>query len=151
MQNPVIVNELKRLAASNGGILQPKAVIDAARDGDSPLHSQFEWDDDKASEAWRLQQARQLIRVVVSYEPVKSGQKIPCRVFVSLTPDREVENGGYRVTSEVMSDETQRRQLLNDAKLEMKRFADKYRSLTELAEVFKAMEPIIEEQIAKAS
>lgn len=152
MQNPVIVAELKRIAASNGGILQPRAVIDAAREPESPLHSQFEWDDTKASESWRLHQARQLIRVVVAYEPVGDGKQIAHRVFVSLTPDREIDYGGYRVTSAVMSDETQRRQLLADAKVEMKRFADKYKSLNELAEVFKAMEPIIDEHpVAKAS
>lgn len=151
MQNPIIVAELKRIAQSNGGVLQPSAVVNAARNTDSPLHSQFEWDDSKASEAWRLQQARQLIRVVVSYEPIGGGKTVPCRVFVSLTPDRELDNGGYRVTSSVLSDDNQRRQLLADAKADMKRFADKYRSLNELAEVFLAIDSVTEEPIKVAS
>lgn len=46
------------------GRLTPEGVVKAAARADSPLHSHFEWDDSKAGHAYRLQQARQLIRSV---------------------------------------------------------------------------------------
>lgn len=89
------------------------------------LHSQFDWDDSSAAGKYRIHQARQLIRVVVSYEKVGDGKPVAYRVFVSLTPDRETVGGGYRLASTVLSDEDQRRQLLLDARDEMKRFTAK--------------------------
>lgn len=46
------------------GLLKPEAVVRAARNKESPLHRLFEWDDKKAAHAWRLEQARELIRSV---------------------------------------------------------------------------------------
>lgn len=150
MTNGVIIAELKRIALENGGELKPEAVVEAARAETSPLHRQFDWDDTKAAANWRLQQARQLIRVVVQYEPIGNGKTVACRVFVSLTPDREKDGGGYRLASSVLSDEDQRRQLLIDARDEMKRFAAKYRALSELAEVFSAIDRATTEDLAHA-
>lgn len=47
-----------------GGVIYPVDVVNAARNPNSAMHSQFEWDDGEAAEAWRLQQARTLIRRV---------------------------------------------------------------------------------------
>lgn len=152
MQNPIIVAELKRIADEHGGILKPRSVVDAARDESSPLHSQFQWDDDKAADAYRLWQARQLISVVVAYEKIGNGESVEVRVFTSLTTDRERDDGGYRVTTSVMSDEQLRRQMLADARADMVRFREKYRTLSELADVFKAIdESVREREVAKAS
>lgn len=46
------------------GRLTPDDVITEAQKLDSPLHGRFEWDDEKASHSWRLEQARRLIRSV---------------------------------------------------------------------------------------
>lgn len=149
MTNPVIVAELKRLAQAHGGELQPRAVVEAARSEDSPLHEQFDWNDSTAAHQWRLQQARQLIRTVVTYEQVGNGDKVPVRVFVSLTPDREHDDGGYRVSVDVMSDATLRGQLLSDARAEMIRFKEKYRQLQELAEVFSAIDNVTANELVR--
>lgn len=146
----LIRNELTRLAAEHGGELQPKAVVDAARSDESPLHKSFDWDDTEAAEKWRLQQARQLIRAVVIYEKV-GRQTVPCRVFVSLTPDREEDGAGYRLAHTVMSDETHRRQMLADAMAEMQRFKEKYRRLSELARVFEAMDGVEQQTLAQTA
>jgi hypothetical protein len=81
---------------------------------------------------------------VVQYEPVGDGKMVQHRVFVSLTPDRKEEGGGYRLVRAVMADEDQRRQLLLDARSEMKHFADKYRNLVELAKVIDAIDEATE-------
>ena len=40
------------------------AVVDAARPSGSQLHRYFEWDDIKAAESWRHEQARHLLRSI---------------------------------------------------------------------------------------
>lgn len=139
-----IAAELQRIAIAHGGLLQPQTVVDEARDPKSPLHDSFQWDDGEAAHQWRLQQARQLIRVVVKYEPV-GDKNMPVRVFVSLTPDRKEGGDGYRLATSVLSDADMRRQMLADARGEMLRFKSKYARLQELAEVFDAMDRVVEQ------
>lgn len=130
-----VVAELQRLAADNGGVLQPCAVVDAARPADSVLHERFTWDDTEAAEQYRLWQARQLIRCSVIMEP---RTETTVRAFVSLTSDRETEGGGYRETVRVLARADGRAALLADALAELEVFQRKYAALTELAAVFAA-------------
>lgn len=46
------------------GTLTPEVVVDAAKDPDSILHEYFEWDNKVAGAAYRIEQARALIRRV---------------------------------------------------------------------------------------
>ena len=130
-----VIAELERIAAENGGILKAEAVVDAARADDSVLHSRFTWDDSEAAAQYRLWQARQLIRCSVVMEP---RSQTSVRAFVSLTPDRESDGGGYRATVAVMARKEYREQLLVDALAELEVIEAKYKTLTELAEVFAA-------------
>lgn len=133
--NRTMIAELRQLAAAHGGMLLPEVVVEAARDEGSSLHSSFPWDDTTAAHAWRMHLARNLIRVTITYV---GEDRVPCRVFVSLTTDRE-EGGGYRTMAKVMGDDAQRAQLLQDALEEMRRFEVKYAALRELSGVFAAM------------
>jgi hypothetical protein len=139
MAKPSIHDELLRLAKRNDGVLTAEAVVEAARPESSPLHTAFTWDNDEAAEKWRLHQARNLILKINIETPVSNDQSITVRAWSSLTTDREEDGGGYRETIRVMRNGDQRRQLLSDALAEMERFAEKYRALTELAEVFEAI------------
>jgi hypothetical protein len=141
MSNPVIVAELKRIAAEHDGELRPSDVVEAARPKNSALHSKFEWDNTEAAERYRLWQARQLISVTVEY--IGSGKEaMITRVFVSLTSDRKEDGAGYRATVDVMADAGQRKQLMADAAKDMERFQEKYADLKELAQVFSAMRKV---------
>lgn len=145
MTNELIVRELERIAADHDGILQPETVVNTARDPKSPLHGWFQWDDSEAAKQWRLQQARQLIRVAVTYEQVAPDKRIAHRVFVSVSTDRQEDGGGYRLTSAVLNNEELRRQMLIDARAEMQTFRNKYATLSELARVFVAMDAVVED------
>lgn len=136
MKNKVI-SELKRIAQENDGLLKPETVVDEARPMHSPLHSKFEWDNGKAGEAYRIWQARQLIRVVVEVMSA-TGEKE--NVFVSLTSDRK--ESGYRVMTEVLTDKQMRNQMLADALDELELFREKYKRLRELATVFLAIRKV---------
>jgi hypothetical protein len=123
MQMATVVQELRRIAKSHGGVLNPHDVVEFARNEKTALHSKFTWDDAKAGHEYRLWQARQVIRVNVE---VLEGSKEPVKVFVSLRSDRGVN--GYR--------------LLQQAKDEADAWRVKYRRLIELVPVFEAMDRV---------
>ena len=126
--------EFERIARKHNGILRPADVVDEARNPDSILHRAFEWDDTVAAEAYRIQQAKELIRVQVV---VIENRQEPVRAFVSLSRDR-LTDGGYRITADVLNDRDLYREMLLDAADELRSFQRKYNRITELSEVFAA-------------
>lgn len=101
-----IRSELEKLGAET--LLTPETVVDAARNPRSPLHDQFEWDDGAAGEAYRLQQARALIKRV-RVDVVRADQTvIKAPVFVR-SPDGEP---GYALTQTVAVSIMDRRQVV---------------------------------------
>lgn len=101
-----IREELEKLGTEV--ILTPETVVEAARDPRSPLHSQFEWDDGTAGEAYRIQQARALIKRV-RVDVVRADETvIHAPVFV-----RSPEGGqGYALTQAVAVSAPDRRQVV---------------------------------------
>lgn len=147
MTNTELQNELRRIADDHGGTLRAEDVVEAAKDEASILHSKFKWDDTEAAHLYRLQQARQLIRVVVQFVgPAEVAQRT--RVFVSLTPDRHRGGEGYRFIADVMNDDELRRQLVIDALKELHRIEQRYGELKELAAVFEEIRKISSQQKA---
>lgn len=134
--NEAIRKELEQLKAA--GVIQPADVVARASDPASAMHSWFQWDDTEAAQAYRLQQARQLLRVFVT---VETKDNKPVRAFVSLGTDRYGE-GGYRTMAEVLSDEEMRAQLLADAVKELRSAERKYRQLQELSGVWSALDEV---------
>lgn len=63
-ERQLIEAELEKIRVRNGGVLTPEAVVAAAKKPTSPLHRVFEWNDSEAAKAWRIEQARCLIRSV---------------------------------------------------------------------------------------
>ena len=74
--------ELKAMGARPS----PESVIEQARSKNSALHRHFTWDDTKAAHAYRIQQATQILRVVVTV-PTRA-QHRPNRVIYRETPVR---------------------------------------------------------------
>ena len=113
---------LIQLARRNGGVLKVDDVLDEAKDEASPLHKHFEWDDTAAADKYRRDQARHLIQkckiTLIENEPVS------IRAFVSLQSDRD-SGGGYRLTSEVVTDERRKQELLHDIQLTIARWTQK--------------------------
>lgn len=133
---------LTQVAKENGGMLLVDQVIDLARDENNILHKYFTWDDSKAAEAFRKQEARTLIQRckirLVEQEPVE------VRAFVSLPTDRE-NGGGYRLTTRVMGDEGLKDELLRDIKLTIQRWNKKLHLLDQdLADLLLAVEEKLE-------
>jgi hypothetical protein len=135
--------ELKAISAAHDGVLLPEHVVAYAKNEKTALHNQFEWDDTKAGEQWRLQQARQLIRVRVEMVQLKETEDpVRVRSFWSLPSDRYGNGGGYRDTPTILSRQQTRNELLAMATQEMETFQRKYSLLKELTVVFEAMREV---------
>ena len=133
-----VIQELETIAKRNGGAISPEKVVKFARNKKTALHGRFTWDDTEAAEAYRLWQARTIIRVHVT---VINGDKKPVRAFVSLRQDRGTV--GYRRIVDVLATPDLRAIMLEEAKAEMQVFAAKYRTLSELSPVIRAIDKVV--------
>lgn len=123
---PQFAAELERIREQNSGRLAPRDVLDAARPEDSPLHAAFQWDDSKAAEEYRLQQARTIIKIVV----MKSeGSDTPVPVYVHVNVNKEPY---YQNITIAVNDHSEWDSALTEARREV---ADASRALDALLRV----------------
>lgn len=129
----VVQDKLAEIYVRDGALL-PKAVVDEASDPKSPLHAHFDWDDEAAAVAHRLNQARALIRVAVKIIPAISNA--PVREYVSISTMRKTPTGGYLATVDVVSDEERYSQALADAIKTLQQLQRRFGYLHELSPVW---------------
>lgn len=136
-RSPVSAQVAGEVCASleEAGNLTPQALVEASRPEDAPLHAAFEWDDATAAELYRETQAGYIIR---SVEVVVHGSAEPVRAFVSVTTSKGATP--YASVERVMVRADSRALLLERARAELETFRRKYRQLSELAEVFAAID-----------
>lgn len=103
-----VVERLQRLAELGGGVLTPDAVVNDAKSAKSPLHRYFEWDDKKAADRYRLEQARELIRSVKVHIEVRD-ETIAVPKYVHTPGSR---NQGYVEVAAIRSDVDRARETL---------------------------------------
>lgn len=118
---------LASVARANAGHLTPKAVVEAARNARSPLHKLFEWDDAKAADSWRLEQAREIVRVV----RVAEDDEEPMRAFLSIS---DKEGVSYRTAADVRNSADLQLAVLRQAERDLEAFERRYRDLKDLCE-----------------
>jgi hypothetical protein len=115
------------------GELTAQAVLDAARPKSHPLHSRFEWNDKAAGEAYRLEQARELIRKVrISYKPSEGGAFSSVRAWHSLSTD---EGRAYRSAEEIAEDPFLLKLHLQNMEREWRALREKYKDFAEFAQI----------------
>lgn len=121
---------LSKLTDKNG-ILEPKSVVENARNPNSPLHRNFEWDDTEAANQYRLVQARRIIGAFeICYE--SGGEELVHRAFISL----DEINAPYTEARKVLTDKQQRAMWLAQALRELKTWKAKYQHIAELSTIY---------------
>lgn len=135
---------LKEIENRDGSIT-PQAVVEDARPEGSLLHPVFEWDDEKAAEAYRIHQAGNFIRCIVVVPEKENEVKEPVKLFINTNPtdDRQKRVGTYINFHSAMENPESRSVILSNAKHEMLLFKKKYSQLTELSKVFKAIDSVL--------
>lgn len=93
----VVVAEFERIREDSGS-LTASAVVTAAKPTDAPLHPAFEWNDRRAAEKYRLNQARTMIRDVTVR--IENREPVIAYVHVSVPASRE---GVYEPITEVVA------------------------------------------------
>lgn len=123
--------------------LTPENLVDASRPEDAPLHQEFEWNDELAAEEYRKTQARLLISNLSIV--IEEQKQEPVRAFFSLQHGFHKNSGLYESTITILGDDLKREKLLETAKKEMEAFKKKYQMLSELANVFEAINLVVNE------
>ena len=122
--------EFEQIKKTHGGKFGPRDVVEYARSNkNTELHSRFEWDDKKAGEAYRIEQARGIIQSLKITIVERETEIVSIREYSSLTTDRDGD-GSYRSTVQILSDEEMKAQLLDDIQMELVRINVKLRSLS---------------------
>ena len=130
----------EQLAKSETG-LTPKALVDASRPKNAPLHGEFDWNDRSAAEKYREVQASGIIRNVILVDVSEEKERVIERSFVSAPGGNNV----YVPLRDALNNETWKNHLLEQAHGEMKAFIAKYGRLTKLAGVTDAMQKALDE------
>jgi hypothetical protein len=122
--------ELLQIREENGGILTAAAIVSAAAAEGHPLHSRFEWNNDVAARKYRLQQARQLVRVVREQYIDKRSEVQSIRVFHSVHA-AGVPGRSYVPLDEIQRDEVLTAQVRRQMEVDWRNMQRRYRMFSE--------------------
>ena len=116
--------------------LTARTLLDASRPKDAVLHREFEWNDSKAAEKYREDQARHIIRSLC-VKPVEESQE-PVRAYFKVSSSQP-----YSSIVTIQADSEKMSSLLDIAKSELVAFQSKYNTLKELKPVFDAIKEVV--------
>ncbi len=116
---------LAKITEAHAGRLVPEDVVNAAKDKKSPLHLHFEWNDAVAAHSYRMDQARNIIRII-RVEDSDSGEVQPAYVSVA--------QGGvaYRKIDEVVASRELQLIVLQQAERDLRAFQKRYHMLNDI-------------------
>lgn len=120
----------------------PKAIVDNARDPESPLHRHFEWNDAAAAEKWRHQQARLIISCIISID----GNNEPERAFHSIT---DKAGTAYHSIQEIRSSGDLQEKLLAAAERDLDAYTTRYRVLKDICAIVETAKKVIKARRSK--
>lgn len=138
----LVHTELEAIRQRDGHI-SPEAVLRQACADDNPMHEEFIWDDSEAAHAYRLEQARSLIRSIeVVYEDAPT-KVVRAYSVVSAPPEYQTHRKVYTDTREALTDPVTRAEILATAIREALAFRRKYADLQELSKVITAFDEFL--------
>jgi hypothetical protein len=137
---------LKQLAERYGKSVAAKKLLEEARDREHVTHRHFDWNDKTAGEKYRLDQARELLGSIMFEVVTPKGAGESTRLFAAIREKEEPNKSRYVLFEHAMSDKNLREQVLQRALAELSSFKVKYQRLTELADVFKAIDKLLKDK-----
>lgn len=134
--------ELQIIKSNNiENMLEPPEVVEYARNNpQSELHKGFEWNDSKAAEQYRLQQARQIIYNIRIIQ-VEDDVNVDVAKTVEYIPYTHLDTiSGYKSTIEVYKNEEDYEQLKQQAYRDLLYWSKKYNNIVEFKQIFEDIE-----------
>lgn len=117
------------------GTKSPQNIVDYAEEhSDSELHKCFTWDDSKAANEWRKQEARQVCRLLV-FADDETNEPTQIRVLQKATD-------AYEPVKTIVRNNDEYAKLLARAKAELKAFRERYKQINELEKVLEAIDEL---------
>jgi hypothetical protein len=124
-------HELEKIYDKHG-YLTAEIVVAELSSPEHPLHGYLTWDDKRAAEQWRLEQAASLIRSVQIERVDPSDPKIRQYLSVQVPPE---QNRVYERTDKIASDPVLRQIMLKSMERDWKALQAKYGHFQEFAEM----------------
>lgn len=144
--NPQVIGKaLEEITEEAGGQLTPKAVVDKARVKTHPLHPHFEWNDSLAAESYRLDQARNLIRIVRVEDA--SAEEGTSRAFISVN---DGDNTAYRPLQMIKRSADLQLAVLKQAQRDLEAWERRYRDLTDICQIVQSAREAVRRKIEKS-
>lgn len=119
------------------GKLTPSLVVEEAREESHPLHNRFEWDNKVAGEAYRRQQAHELIRSVrvVYREATDKDEARSVRAFHAV---RSEDDYVYEPAEKVAGDPLLQKIVLRDMEREWRQLVRRYGQFEEFLKLVRS-------------
>lgn len=135
--------------------LSPRSLVEASRPDGTVFHGEFEWNDEKAAEEYRINQASHIIRsFVIVHEAPKTDEKaepqtIEVRAYLPTHNKEEESRGTYESLDVIVRDDNMRMRMMKDCLSEIKWVQSKYRKLQDIVEMLNVPVKALQEEIAK--
>jgi hypothetical protein len=124
--------------------LTPESVLEAARDPDTALHDQFEWDNEVAGHKWRLNQARHLIIDMQTTVKTSEGRELTVREFVNIKHEEGSNKGIYISFVDAREDPNPWRQVMEAVVKDLESVNRKYEAYSELGFILEPLAAILD-------
>ncbi len=123
---------VEHLEEENGKVTK-EDFLDVSRPEDSPTHELFEWDDNKAAEAYRLDQSRHIINALRVVYTNKEDVETKVPAFIRTSPPKA--NPVYENIHSALQNEGKREIILNRLRGELDAFIIRNQHIEELADL----------------
>ena len=134
--NKQVIDTIVTIEKTKG--LTAQALVEEAEQRDSPIHDFFEWDNSKAGEEWRLQQARALInevKVIIDQKEFFAFENVS-------VGENDEKQRVYKSIEEIGSNETLRKQVIKSALERQDYWAKQYGIYEELTPIVKTISKV---------
>lgn len=118
--------------------LTASTLLEANKPESAPLHNEYEWNDEKAANEWRLQQSRHFINSITTIV-MSDSEEQQVRAFHIVT-----EKSQYEPIMAIIKEESKYERLLANAVLELEAFVRKYNTLKEIKTIIDSFEEMKE-------
>lgn len=132
--DPQAAGEMCEELERTGG-LTAKRLVDANRPADAPLHKCFEWNNKKAADLYREEQARRIIRAI---EIVPEETQEPVRMFFNI----EYKEPEYKRLDVILQSSDDTEKLFQRCLSELIAVRKKYARVQKAAAVFSAIDQL---------
>lgn len=141
--DPQAAGEMCEELTRTGG-LTAKRLVDANRAKDAPLHKAFEWNDKKAAEKYREDQARYIIRSIqIVREEEEPAEPIRCFFNIEYTEPE------YKPLHIILQHEDETAKLFHRCVRELVAVRKKYAAVQKAAAVFAAIDQLAIEEVSE--